>query len=733
MRYFLLILIFLQLTGFSQQVINLDEAPSIPLKKELLGINTGLFYSDVMGERNENNVMINSYFSPQLIKEIDSISLGHIRFPGGNSANHYHFFGRGGYGTDTFELICREDFLPIPSIVNQYGINDGRHAENFAPRVKEVMQGLGKVNEAPDFHYIINIMTHFYYGDLKKLEEGLNVLILGRPKLLPYLFAKFNVLNATQFDEIANELKLITTQNKALFDLAKSNFMKEEGFRKRFDENLAAIHYYHDNNIPITHIEIGNEIYADFMLLDEDLSTITFDCSLADSSNSSINKLNVLNIQQYSLALLKYYFVSSLYEDSIKSAFPNTKTGLVLAPLRPNIVLNENLEIFEVPRNILSLNANYLWNKFVSGFEHGDGVITHLYLQNLTPCDAYNATNIDTVELVFEKILDFFINTSINSALELQNVSMNSSVKKEHWLTEWNMNGRNAASNTYMHAQFVLKFMLKILEWNKNNPDRKIDITSYFNLSTFMNFNYTMLRTGYDEQDVYHIEKQNLYYPIFYLSRAIQSGSKMIFTEDSIWNKNNNDSLNFYTFYNAEKEQLSLIYINHSKQNRAFSIDSTSIAINGKSNNYDITSLKSIQAKRPMATDYGCTQITPSSDEESPIKIENSNTLSKEVILSALSFGEIILIIEDVPTSIKSLKNNDFSIYPNPSKNYFSINTQNIAQANLNIFDIHGRLLISKSNITFPSEISHTLPSGNYILELNDGHNRWQKKLVVIQ
>lgn len=734
MRFYYLFVCFVfnfSLSG--QTIINLDEVSSMPLKKELLGVNTGLFYSDVMGERGEGNIMINSYFSPELIKEIDSLNLGHIRFPGGNSANYYHFFGRGGYGTDTFEMICREGYLPpTPSIVTQYGINDGRHAENFAPRVKEMMQGLGGANEKPNFHYIINITTHFFNGDFIKLEEGLNLLLLSRPKLLPFLLFKFKNLAIPQLDEIANELRLITTQNSALFNAAKSNFMKDAAFRKRFDENMAALHYYHNNNVPASHVEYGNEVYAQFMLLDEDLSTIEFDCVLADSTEESFSKLDYLNFQQYSLALLKYYFVTFIYEDSIKKAFPNTKTGLVLAPLRPTMVINENLEIFDVPRGALSLNAYYLWNKFISGFQHGNGIITHLYLQDLATCGVHGQAPDDQIEQVFNLLINHFINTSFFTALEYQHLSLNSSVKKEHWLTEWNMK-KNAVSNTYMHSLFVLKFMLNILEWNKMNPTQKIDITSYYNLSTFRNHTYTLLRTGYDSLDVYHIDKQLLYYPIFYLSRAIQNGSKWLSIPDSLWLNENSDSINFYTFYNPAKEQINLLYINHSKFNKNFSNDSLNFILSDKTENFQIESLRLLQSERLMATDYGCPQITPPLGELPLVNSIIQNEVSQSLVLPANSFGEIILKKVDITTPVFSKVKSEFEIYPNPSNGNFYIQTKNINSGNFVVYDLHGKILVSKTNILFPSEINLDLPSGNYILDINNNNQHWQKKLVIVE
>lgn len=723
------ILIFKSLSG--QITLNPETIPSMPLQKELLGANTGLFYSDVMGERSPENVLINSYFSPELIKEIDSISLGHIRFPGGTSANYYHFYGRGGYGTDTFEMSCREGYLPNPSIVLQYGVNDGRHAENFAPRVKEMMQGLGNVNEKPNLHYVINIMTHFYYGDFLSLENGLNLMLLGRSKLLPFLFAKLNLLNPTQMDEIANELRLITVQNKALFDLTKSNFMKDAKFRKRLDENLAALHYYHDNGIPISHVEMGNEVYADWMLIDEDLSTIDFDCASADSTTNPENKLAVSNVQQYSLAMLKYYFITSIYEDTIKKVFPNIKTGLVLAPMRPNIVINENFETFDVPRGILSFNANYLWNKFISGFTHGNGLISHLYLQNLVQCEVHDNASADTIEIVFKAIFDHFINTSFNNAMELEFLSMNASVKKEHWLTEWNINGRNALSNTYLHAQFVLRFMLKILEWNQYNTDRKIDVSTYFNLSTFRNFNYCMLRTGYDENDVYHIEKQLLYYPIYYLSRAIQTGSKMLFVADSVWANNTGDSLKFYTFYHPDKEEIHLIYINYSQNNKTFSTDTFRLIIDGIAEPLQIHSLRLLQTQELIATDYGCPQITPAPETEAKVKASSTFDKTKEVILPALSFGEIILKKEEITTPVFSNKKEDFMVYPNPSKGNFYLQNPKLNFGNLIIYDISGKIIVSKANISLPTQIQIDVPSGTYFIEINDNNQRWQKKVII--
>jgi subtilisin-like proprotein convertase family protein len=88
----------------------------------------------------------------------------------------------------------------------------------------------------------------------------------------------------------------------------------------------------------------------------------------------------------------------------------------------------------------------------------------------------------------------------------------------------------------------------------------------------------------------------------------------------------------------------------------------------------------------------------------------------------------------EAPLSNGDFENNLFSIYPNPAKEllYFNLNTIDLNQSKIEIFDIQGRKISSTSVESNQGSISiANLNDGVYILIFENGNTKYQQKLVV--
>lgn len=75
------------------------------------------------------------------------------------------------------------------------------------------------------------------------------------------------------------------------------------------------------------------------------------------------------------------------------------------------------------------------------------------------------------------------------------------------------------------------------------------------------------------------------------------------------------------------------------------------------------------------------------------------------------------------------LKDTAFSIYPNPSKNLFFVDTK--TEGDLKVYDLNGRLVLERKLNQGKNSIQHHLNKGIYIIEVNNVQTRSSQKLVI--
>src|SRR5690606_34179057 len=77
--------------------------------------------------------------------------------------------------------------------------------------------------------------------------------------------------------------------------------------------------------------------------------------------------------------------------------------------------------------------------------------------------------------------------------------------------------------------------------------------------------------------------------------------------------------------------------------------------------------------------------------------------------------------------AINDFNKNEFRIYPNPAKNSFFIESNE--KGIIKIFDLNGKLIQTKKQISEKTQIDISLPKGMYIVEFESGNSKSTKKL----
>lgn len=100
-----------------------------------------------------------------------------------------------------------------------------------------------------------------------------------------------------------------------------------------------------------------------------------------------------------------------------------------------------------------------------------------------------------------------------------------------------------------------------------------------------------------------------------------------------------------------------------------------------------------------------------------------------------VSIGSVIYKLYDSTLGVTDFNKNGLSFYPNPAKTeIFITNTTNAALSKVNIFDLTGKLVLTKAleNNQTPSVTITSLSSGMYLISVEDlTGNQYQSKLIV--
>lgn len=108
-------------------------------------------------------------------------------------------------------------------------------------------------------------------------------------------------------------------------------------------------------------------------------------------------------------------------------------------------------------------------------------------------------------------------------------------------------------------------------------------------------------------------------------------------------------------------------------------------------------------------------------DVENVISHKNDDSTLGEVFFDPFECGVVMSVVD--------LSKSTFAIYPNPAKNSFFIESQE--KGNLSIYDLSGKKVLSKNNLTGKTQINISLPKGIYLVEFDNQKSKSTKKLIV--
>ena len=73
-----------------------------------------------------------------------------------------------------------------------------------------------------------------------------------------------------------------------------------------------------------------------------------------------------------------------------------------------------------------------------------------------------------------------------------------------------------------------------------------------------------------------------------------------------------------------------------------------------------------------------------------------------------------------------------FSIYPNPTSDYLSINSITNNPYQIHLFDTNGKLILEKVDLQQNTRIDiHNFPSGIYFIQIQQEGNTYTEKIII--
>jgi len=108
----------------------------------------------------------------------------------------------------------------------------------------------------------------------------------------------------------------------------------------------------------------------------------------------------------------------------------------------------------------------------------------------------------------------------------------------------------------------------------------------------------------------------------------------------------------------------------------------------------------------------------------------NGETIQQEINISDTE--DILLICDDFTlTDVQEIDTPQLSVYPNPSQGQFHIERPTAHVAQLNVYDVNGKLLISSVSTSQNEVLDLGAYNGVLILEIQDGEHVYQERLIV--
>lgn len=114
-------------------------------------------------------------------------------------------------------------------------------------------------------------------------------------------------------------------------------------------------------------------------------------------------------------------------------------------------------------------------------------------------------------------------------------------------------------------------------------------------------------------------------------------------------------------------------------------------------------------------------QESTEEDVEGVISHKVDDTTLGEVFFDPFECGVVM--------SVEDLNQSTFQLYPNPAKNSFFV--ESLEKGNISIYDLSGKKVLSKNNLSGKNQINLFLPKGIYLVQFETKTATTTKKLVV--
>ena len=660
------ILILLSVLCINEQSIKAADTISIKdkfqflLHPDLSGINSLTLYSQIEGDI-DSNLIFNEIYSPKLLEALGKLDVGNLRFPGGTIANFYHFNGEKGYGGDPYELDCRAGLINNEDMKARLS-PDANLSKNVIVPFVELVNGLSNSYQRDvSVNYVVNLMTHIFYGDFFRYNVTIeNEILTNGAAIQSTLALPVKDLTSADFPPLLQLISDVMSSGDIIS--IKDSLLADPGFVGRLNENMDGIQFLIDQGASIRGIELGNELYGQIMLFDDDLSDYGFDCTTPveeiDSANAVTKTKNAVE------AIVKYTILGSVYDEMITQTF-NLPCAVLTAPQGKAIdfVNDKPVLIVNSPANY---NLEKIWNPWFMSQDYPDAFVTHLYMQSFSDCSVYPTVPFETAFNFGNKIIDFYINTKIEDEFtELENRNINN---KPYWITEWNMNNPTVLANTFLHASYLRKFSLKIMELNEIYNSR-IETMNYHSLAA-QNFNkYSLLQSGYNGTTTFSVDSQLMYYSFDHFSELMAKEVRPINAAfEPLLNPLAPDTflIDIATFKDSVNNEVYLYHLNMTEI--PYSIDLQNLTMLDNENNSDVyKSVDSFSTSHLIAdiwyaTNDGCPAYLDAGNfpnyYTSTVVIDSAGILNLPAYsqgISKLSLSEILICDDNNPCTIDQL------------------------------------------------------------------------------
>ena len=682
----LVIICFLVLPILHNGQITIDSSSleAMQFNKDICGLNFGLIYPIIALERDSTGKILKDSISNNFVDALIEDDISKLRFPAGTFSQFYHFNGRKGYGYDSMELICRPGTLDDSLILGRMTLDtiySKNHAHYMVDLHKKLLATTGKPLEIV---YVANLLSHFNLNHFNKYNEGIEAYIRsGILSLVPFADINFDVIDTLLAYQLAKRI------NKIIDLPTGNNFIEilqsDSNIVKQINENLNCIKFLKDNGIIIRKVELGNEMYNQLEVYDDDCDKIGFDCTLPDSLAFPYNR-SKLTIYSFCEGLFKYFLLSKIYASLIDTIDNSIAIGLCGSVGNQSMVMNSDSSIFVNTAFNSIGKQDLMWNNMIATTTYCDAVVLHIYLQQLPICEVLQQEGVNPEAFIYviKKFIDYYTDTLLDTIIEK---TTNIIPNKKIWITEWNIGGANIIANSFAHTTFIHKYWKAMYDIKKRFT--QIDDLTYHNVIASYNPQFSIYN-GYNDTITYRytFSKNDLYYGFMPSYHVYNNFPKVQITHPY------HDIL-MDMFYDAQDEKYLLLYMNNSGE--ALSIDTRQIQKSTNSLHPAIVHHEILNANYWCSSDRAFCDTSLCESEDSIIYHYAADTLLRGIYtLPGYSIGMLTLDF-DAPTSISNTLSSYFKIYPNPAKNNFTVSMSDNDKYHYEIIDISGQIIIKDS------------------------------------